>query len=137
MPRKSNSELDSYIGARLRMRRLMLGMSQEALGEKLSLTFQQIQKYEKGTNRVSASRLYELAQALDVPVQYFFDGISAEDEAVLHEAIAEDANSPPFLDFVSSRQRIQLNSAFLQIGDRTMRRDVMAMIEGIARVSGG
>ena len=136
MPRKSNSELDSYIGARLRMRRLMLGMSQEALGEKLSLTFQQIQKYEKGTNRVSASRLYELAQALDVPVQYFFDGISAEDEAVLHEAIAEDANSPPFLDFVSSRQRIQLNSAFLQIGDRTMRRDVMAMIEGIARVSG-
>ena len=71
MPRKSNSELDAYIGARLRMRRLMLGMSQEALGEKLSLTFQQIQKYEKGTNRVSASRLYELAQALDVPVQYF------------------------------------------------------------------
>ena len=75
MHRKSNSELDTYIGARLRMRRLMLGMSQEALGEKLSLTFQQIQKYEKGTNRVSASRLYELAQALDVPVQYFFDGI--------------------------------------------------------------
>ena len=136
MPRKSNSELDSYIGARLRMRRLMLGMSQEALGEKLSLTFQQIQKYEKGTNRVSASRLYELAQALDVPVQYFFDGISAEDEAVLHEAIAEDARLSPFLDFVSSGQGIQLNSAFLQIGDRKMRRDVLAMIEGIARVSG-
>ena len=73
MPRKSNSELDTYIGAHLRMRRLMLGMSQEAFGEKLSLTFQQIQKCEKGTNRVSASRLYELAQALDVPVQYFFD----------------------------------------------------------------
>ena len=136
MPRKSNSELDSYIGARLRMRRLMLGMSQEALGEKLSLTFQQIQKYEKGTNRVSASRLYELAQALDVPVQCFFDGISAEDEAVLHEAIAEDVHLSPFLDFVSSGQGIQLNSAFLQIGDRKMRRDVLAMIEGIARVSG-
>ena len=118
------------------MRRLMLGMSQEALGEKLSLTFQQIQKYEKGTNRVSASRLYELAQALDVPVQYFFDGISAEDEAVLHEAIAEDVHLSPFLDFVSSGQGIQLNSAFLQIGDRKMRRDVLAMIEGIARVSG-
>ena len=136
MPRKSNSELDSYIGARLRMRRLMLGMSEEALGEKLSLTFQQIQKYEKGTNRVSASRLYELAQALDVPVQYFFDGISAEDEAVLHEAIAEDAHLSPFPDFVSSGQGIQLNSAFLRIGDRKMRRDVLAMIEGIARVSG-
>ena len=114
MPRKSNSELDTYIGARLRMRRLMLGMSQEALGEKLSLTFQQIQKYEKGTNRVSASRLYELAQALDVPVRYFFDGISADDEAVLHEAISEGAHLSPFLDFVSSGQGIQLNSAFEQ-----------------------
>ena len=72
MPRKSNSELDSFTGARLRIRRLMLGMSQEALSEKLSLTFQQTQKYEKGINRVSASRLYELAQALNVPVQYFF-----------------------------------------------------------------
>ena len=71
MPRKSNPELDSYIGARLRTRPLMLGMSQEALGKKLLLTFQQIQKYQKGTNRVSGSRLYELAQALDEPVQYF------------------------------------------------------------------
>ena len=71
LPRKSNSELDSYIGTLLRMLRLMVGMSQEALGEKLSLTFQQIQKYEKGTNRVSASRLYELVQALDVPAQLF------------------------------------------------------------------
>ena len=137
MSRKSNSELDTNIGDRLRMRRLMLGMSQEALGEKLSLTFQQIQKYQKGTNWVSASRLYELAQALDEPVQYFFDGISAEDEAVLHEAIAEDTHLSPFLDFVSSGQGIQLNSAFLQIGDRTTRRDMMAMIEGFARVSGG
>ena len=110
-------------------------MSQEAPGEKLSLTFQQIQKYEKGTNRVSVSRLCELAQALDVPVQ-IFDGISAEDEAVLHEAIAEEADFSPFLDFVSSGQGIQLNSAFLQIGDRKMRRDVLAVIEGIARVSG-
>ena len=107
----------------------MLGMIQGALGEKLSLTFQQIQKNGKGINRVSASRLYELAQTPDEPVQYFFDGISAEDEAVLHEAIAEDAYSSPFLDFLSSWQGIQSNSAFLQIGDRTTRRDMMAMIE--------
>ena len=71
MPRESNSELDANIGDRLRMRRLMLGVSQEALSEELLLTFQQIQKYQKGTNRVSGSRLYELAQALDEPVQYF------------------------------------------------------------------
>ena len=137
MSRKSKSELDTNISDHLRMRRLMLRMSQEALGEEMSLTFQQIQKYEKGTNWVSASRLYELAQTLNEPVQYFFDGISAEDEAVLHEAIAEDAHSPPFLDFVSSGQGIQLNRAFLQIGDRRMRRDMMAMNEGSARVSGG
>ena len=85
---------------------------------------------------MSASRLYELAQALDVPVQYFFDGISAEDAAVLHEAISKDAHLSPFLDFVSSGQGIQLKSAFLQIGDRKMRRDVLAMIGGNARVSG-
>ena len=71
MPRKSNSKLDTIFGDRLRTRRLMSGMSQEALGEKLSLTFQQIQKYEKGTNRVSASRLYKSAQALNEPLQYF------------------------------------------------------------------
>ena len=75
MPSKSNSEFDTYIGARLLMWRLILGMRQEALGEKLSLTFQQIRRYEKGTNRVSASRLCELAQALDVPVQYFLTRI--------------------------------------------------------------
>ena len=114
----------------------MLGMSQEALGEKLSLTFQQIQKYEKGTNRVSASRLYELAQVLDVPVQFFFDGAGNDEEAGMQEALAEDPHLSPFLDFVSSGQGIQLNSAFLQIDDRKMRRDVLAMIEGIARVSG-
>lgn len=85
---------------------------------------------------MSASRLYELLQALGVPVGYFFDGISAEDEAMLHEAIAEDAHLSPFRDFVSSGQGIQLNCVFPQIGDRIMRRDVLAIIEGNARVSG-
>ncbi len=85
---------------------------------------------------MSASRLYQVAQALDVPVQYFFDGIAADDEAVLREALAEDVHLSTFLDFVSSGQGIQSNSAFLQIGDLKMRRDVLAMIEGIAQVSG-
>ena len=69
-------------------------------------------------------------------MQYFFDGILAEEEAVLYEAIAGEVHLSPFLDFVSSGQGIQLNSAFLQIGERKMRRDVTAMIEGNARVSG-
>ena len=72
MSRKSNPELDTNIGDRLRMRRLMLRIRKESPGGKLCLTFQKIQKYQKGTNRVSASRLYELAQALDGPVRYFF-----------------------------------------------------------------
>ena len=82
-----------------------------------------------------ASRLCELEQALDVSVQYFFDSIITEDEAVLHIAIAEDTHLSPFLDFVSKGQGIQLKN-FLQIGDQKMRRDVLAMIEGIGWVSG-
>ncbi len=75
MPRKKERTLDAYIGARVRMRGLMLNMSQEVLSGKLGVTFQQVQKYEKGLNRISASRLFELAQALRVPVGYFYDGL--------------------------------------------------------------
>ena len=75
MPRKKERTLDAYIDARVRMRRLMLNMSQEVLSGKLGVTFQQVQKYEKGLNRISASRLFELAQALRVPVGYFYDGL--------------------------------------------------------------
>ena len=118
MPRQSNPELYSYIGARLRTRPLMPGMGQEALGKKLLLTFQQIQKFEKGTYRVSTIRLHKLALALDMPIQYFFDSISAKNEAVLHEAIVEDAHLSSFLDFVSSGQGTQSNSAFCRLATR-------------------
>ena len=128
--------VDVFVGQRLRQRRISLGITQEDMANALGLSFQQVQKYEKGTNRVSASRLYELAQVLDVPVQFFFDGAGNDEEAGMQEALAEDPHLSPFLDFVSSGQGIQLNSAFLQIDDRKMRRDVLAMIEGIARVSG-
>ncbi len=79
MPKKRERALDAYIGARVRLRRLMLGMSQENLSGKLGVTFQQVQKYEKGLNRISASRIYELAQALSVPVGYFYDGLEDTD----------------------------------------------------------
>ena len=74
MAKKSPNPTDKYVGSRVRMRRLMLGMSQEKLGEKLGLTFQQVQKYEKGTNRIGASRLQHISQILKVPVSFFFDG---------------------------------------------------------------
>src|SRR5262244_3317462 len=94
MAKKSPNPTDKYVGSRVRMRRLMLGMSQEKLGEKLGLTFQQVQKYEKGTNRIGASRLQHIAQILKVPVSFFFDGAVGKQ--------AEDGSSKaPVADYVS------------------------------------
>lgn len=73
-PRATNA-IDRHVGERLRLRRLELGISQQDLGEHLRITFQQVQKYEKGTNRIAASRLFEIAYALDVPVGYFYEGL--------------------------------------------------------------
>ncbi len=114
MPRNKERTLDAYIGAKVRMRRLMLNMSQETLSGKLGVTFQQVQKYEKGLNRISASRLFELALALGVPVGYFYEGL--EESAAL--------------------AGVELNQAFLRIDDDKMRRRLLAMVNDIARVTG-
>src|ERR1700756_4580474 len=74
MSTKAPNPVDKYVGSRVRMRRIMLGMSQEKLGEALGLTFQQVQKYEKGTNRVGASRIQQIAEILQVPVSFLFEG---------------------------------------------------------------
>ena len=139
MPRKRERAVDAYIGARVRLRRLMLGMSQENLSGKLGVTFQQVQKYEKGLNRISASRLFELAQALAVPVGYFYEGLEDPEpgynghgleEAGLEEPVA------PLMEFMSSGPGVQLNQAFLRIHDEKMRRRLMAVVSDIARVAG-
>ena len=124
MPRKKERTLDAYIGARVRMRRLMLNMSQEVLSGKLGVTFQQVQKYEKGLNRISASRLFELAQALRVPVGYFYDGMQ------------DNPPVSPLMEFMSSGAGVELNQAFLRIDDDKMRRRLLAMVNDIARVTG-
>jgi transcriptional regulator with XRE-family HTH domain len=136
MPRKKEQTIDAYIGARVRLRRLMLGMSQESLGGQLSLTFQQIQKYEKGVNRISASRLYALARALSVPVNYFFEGLSNPDLPSDYDSLQEANTASPYLDFVSSGEGVQLNKAFLKIEDDVTRRKILAIVEDIARVAG-
>jgi transcriptional regulator with XRE-family HTH domain len=136
MPRKKEEKIDAYVGARVRMRRLMLGMSQEALGAHLSLTFQQIQKYEKGINRISASRLFGLGRALSVPVSYFFDGLEGLNNWPEHDGMREGPAVSPYLYFVSSSEGIQLNRAFLQIEDGTTRRKILAIVEDLARVAG-
>jgi len=124
VPRKKERTLDAYIGARVRMRRLMLNMSQEVLSGKLGVTFQQVQKYEKGLNRISASRLFELAQALRVPVGYFYDGMQ------------DNPPVSPLMEFMSSGAGVELNQAFLRIDDDKMRRRLLAMVNDIARVTG-
>jgi len=135
MPRQRRSALDAYIGARLRLRRLMLGMSQDTLAAQLSLTFQQVQKYENGTNSISAGRLYDLAQALDVPVQYFFNGMDSPEDDGGDGGLQEDRQQmDAYFDFVSSGPGYQLNSAFLRIHDEEARRHIVGVICDLARL---
>jgi transcriptional regulator with XRE-family HTH domain len=129
MAKKSPNPTDKYVGSRVRMRRLMLGMSQEKLGEKLGLTFQQVQKYEKGTNRIGASRLQHIAQILKVPVSFFFDGAVPKP--------AEDGSAKPPVadyvsDFLSSSDGLALTRAFTNIKDSRLRRRVVDLVVEIA-----
>ena len=135
MSRIKEKSIDAHIGSRLRLRRLMRGISQESLGELLSVTFQQVQKYEKGTNRVSASRLYEMAQILDVPIDYFFDGLT-DDMSGLRPEGMQESDTPsvsPYLAFVSSAEGLQLNQAFLDIGSAALRRDLLTLITDLSK----
>lgn len=116
------------------MRRILLGMSQEKLGEALSLTFQQVQKYEKGTNRIGASRLQQIAKTLNVPPAYFFDGAPSFDaggDSVVHSAAAE-AGSAYVVDFLSTTEGLNLNRAFTRIKDPKVRRRVVDLVNAIA-----
>jgi transcriptional regulator with XRE-family HTH domain len=129
MAKKSPNPTDNYVGSRVRMRRLMLGMSQEKLGEKLGLTFQQVQKYEKGTNRIGASRLQHISQILKVPVSFFFDGaLGKQAEGGSSKAPVADYVS----DFLSTSDGLALTKAFTNIKDSKLRRRVVDLVEEIA-----
>src|ERR1700741_1767283 len=108
MAKKSPNPTDKYVGSRVRMRRLMLGMSQEKLGEKLGLTFQQVQKYEKGTNRIGASRLQHIAEILQVPISFFFDGAVETGEFKTIEP-----KSLYVSDFLASSEGVALVKAYM------------------------
>jgi len=110
------------------MRRMMLSMSQEKLGDALSLTFQQIQKYEKGTNRIAASRLQHLAQILQVSPAFFFDGAPGQ------KAMDDSASSPDFVsDFLATSDGLALVKAFSRLThDNNMRRRIVALVEELA-----
>ena len=124
--------IDVHVGGRLRIRRVMEGLSQEKLGKLMGLTFQQIQKYEKGTNRVGASRLYEISQILSVPVQFFFDELPVMDGCEPAPGFSEADSESNFLDFLNSREGIELNRAFQRISDPKVRRNVIELVRAMA-----
>jgi len=127
MPKKLLESIDKYVGGRVRMRRRMLGMSQEALGERLGITFQQVQKYEKGKNRVSASRLQAISHILQVPVSFFFEGAP---QMAGHSRKRREVPSPAYVsDFFADSGGLRLVRAFTQIGDSTLRRSVVRLVE--------
>ncbi|PRX04337.1 UNVERIFIED_ORG: transcriptional regulator [Martelella mediterranea] len=113
------------------MRRTMLGMSQEKLGESLGITFQQIQKYEKGTNRVGASRLQNISTILNVPVSFFFEDVPG-DQGANASGMAEASSSSYVVDFLSSSEGLQLNRAFVKIGDAKVRRKLVDLVKSLA-----
>ncbi|MBB6012107.1 transcriptional regulator with XRE-family HTH domain [Aquamicrobium lusatiense] len=129
--KKKPNPIDAHVGARIRMRRNMLGMSQEKLGESLGITFQQIQKYEKGTNRVGASRLQAIASIMEVPPAFFFEN-APTDELTAGEGFAEEASTTLVMDFFSSAEGIQLNRAFSRIEDPKVRRKIVELIKALS-----
>lgn len=130
MTKKSPNPIDKHVGSRVRMRRMMIGMSQEKLGENLGITFQQIQKYEKGTNRIGASRLQHIAQVLGVPVAFFFEG--APSPAGVAGGFSEDASPAYVSDFLASSEGLALTRAFLKIADGKVRRRIVDLVEALA-----
>lgn len=127
--KKKPNPTDVYVGSRIRLRRNMLGMSQESLGEQLGITFQQIQKYEKGTNRVGASRLQAISSILNVPVSFFFEDQPNQPDT--SKGFAEDASGTFSLDFVGSTEGLQLNRAFVKISDPKVRRKIIDLVKAL------
>ncbi len=118
------------------MRRMLIGLSQEKLGDKLGLTFQQVQKYEKGSNRVSASRLYQMAQILDVPVQFFFEDLPSGIEMPTAAGFAEPGAQESIIGFLNSSEGLQLNRAFSEITNPDVRRRVVDLVKALAGQGG-
>jgi len=126
--------VDIHVGGRVRLRRTLLGMSQEKLGQALGLTFQQVQKYERGANRIGSSRLYHLSQILDVPIAFFFDDMPAE---ILSGAsgMGEQIQQRFELDPRVKRETLELVRAYYRITDTRVRKRLFEMVKAVARMS--
>jgi transcriptional regulator with XRE-family HTH domain len=146
----SPNPIDIHVGKRLRLRRTLLGMSQERLGESLGLTFQQVQKYERGANRIGSSRLFELSQILDVPVSFFFDdmpgtaGVAPQGSlggAAMGAGLAEEgATFEHDLDdglSLDKRETLELIRAYYRIGDPAVRKRLFELTKALGNLPGG
>ncbi|QFU14930.1 helix-turn-helix domain-containing protein [Microvirga thermotolerans] len=130
--KKSTGSIDKEIGSRVRMRRISVGMSQEKLGDLLGLTFQQVQKYEKGTNRISASRLVDIAKILGVDIHFFFNGIQSGKEG---SGFAEES-SPYISDVMSTPEGLQLVRTFTAIKNPRVRKSIVQLVSALAAQEG-
>ncbi|MFC7395952.1 helix-turn-helix domain-containing protein [Chelatococcus sp. GCM10030263] len=128
--KKTPNPIDKHVGSRVRMRRMLMGMSQEKLGEALGLTFQQVQKYEKGTNRIGASRLKQISQVLGVPIGFFFDGAPVTEGE--DGGFAESPSTGYVADFLSTSEGVQLNKAFIRIRDQKVRKRIVDLVNALA-----
>ena len=132
MAKKQPSAVDAHVGSRVRLRRMLIGMSQEKLGELLGLTFQQVQKYEKGANRIGASRLFDISSILGVPVQYFFDDLpNGRSERVNINGFGEADREPFVMDFVSSAEGLQLIRSYTKVMDPRVRKRILDLVKSL------
>nr|WP_255608983.1 helix-turn-helix transcriptional regulator [Methylosinus sp. Sm6] len=128
--KKAPDPIDRHVGSRVRMQRVLMKMSQEKLGEALGLTFQQVQKYEKGTNRIGASRLQQISKTLNVPPSFFFEGAPTVDAT--GDGFAEESSSQYVVEFLSTAEGLHLNRAFARIKDPKVRKRVIDLITTLA-----
>jgi transcriptional regulator with XRE-family HTH domain len=131
---KTPNPIDKHVGSRVRMRRVLVGLSQEKLGDSLGVTFQQVQKYEKGTNRIGASRLQQISSVLNVPIAFFFEDAPMEAE---RGGFSESGGSDYVVDFLSTSEGVALTRAFMRIKDSKVRRRIIDLVSSVADAEGG
>jgi transcriptional regulator with XRE-family HTH domain len=138
-PSGKPNPIDVHVGARVRLRRTLLGMSQEKLGEALGLTFQQVQKYERGANRIGASRLFDLGRILEVPVSFFFEDMTNDIESASPRHMVHATEDPPVFDegVLAQRETLELVRAYFRISDPTVRKRVYELARALGPVDGG
>jgi transcriptional regulator with XRE-family HTH domain len=132
---KAPNAIDIYVGSRVRARRLLLGMSQERLADQIGVTFQQVQKYEKGVNRMGASRLQRIAEVLSTSPSFFFQ--QENSLPLTLEGLDVRAGADPVTEFLQSKEGLSLNQAFLKITDARLREKIVALVKAMAQAEEG